>query len=141
MKPVLLALMAAAFLLMSSREGRAQVYDVYYYWDGSEYQQYWPDYQLYNYGSASPYPEQLYDPYYELHVVHYQLYLPQNQFYSYPCCFPVAVGVPFAAARLNGVPRRAVVASGPAAGNALRRTGMVPFPNTMMRFPNTMVRR
>ena len=75
---------------------QAQVYDVYYYWDGAQYQQYWPQsYDLYSYGDTNQYPEQLYDPYYQLHVMHYQLYLPQYQPYFYQsCCFAGGVVVP-----------------------------------------------
>jgi len=88
MKMGLIAIALAGSLLLFTRDASAQVYDLYYYWDGSQYQQYWPQYDLYSYGNTNQYPEQLYDPYYQLHVLHYQLYLPQYQAYSYgPCCF------------------------------------------------------
>ena len=69
-------------VLLFTGAAQARLYDVYYYWDGAQYQQYWPQqYDLYPYGNTNQYPEQLYDPYYQLHVVHYQLYLPQYQPY------------------------------------------------------------
>ena|ERR1043166_5903365 len=93
MKTVFLAIFLATLLLAGGR-AQAQVYDAYYYWDGGQYQQYWPQSSpLYSYGAVDQYAEQLYDPYYQLHVLHYQLYLPQNQVYNYPsyvyspCCF------------------------------------------------------
>ena len=77
MKIALLAVVFVGSLVLGALDSRAQAYP-YYYWDGTQYQQYWP---------------QAYDPYYELHVLHYQLYLPQYQpapiyqpLYQ-PCCF------------------------------------------------------
>ena len=104
MKKAFLTALLAALFLLAIREAQAQVYDAYYYWDGAQYQEYWPQSSpLYSYGPVDQYAEQLYDPYYQLHVLHYQLYLPQNQFYnspSYvysPCCYGGVV-----------LPRRAV---------------------------------
>jgi hypothetical protein len=95
MKIVLVAIALAGLLLLFSRNANAQIYDLYYYRDGSQYQQYSPQYDLYSYGNPNQYPEQLCDPYYQLHVLHYQLYLPQYQSYSYaPCCFGGVVVVP-----------------------------------------------
>jgi hypothetical protein len=73
MKTAFLAVVFVGLLLLGALDLRAQAYP-YYYWDGTQYQQYWP---------------QEYDPYYELHVLHYQLYLPQYQPYPIyqPCCF------------------------------------------------------
>ncbi len=77
MKTAFSAVVFAGLLLLGALDLWAQAYP-YYYWDGAQYQQYWP---------------QEYDPYYELHVMHYQLYLPQYQpapIYQppyQPCCF------------------------------------------------------
>ena len=100
MKKVFLTLGLLGVLVLLSRSANAQVYDVYYYWDGAQYQQYAPQYELYSYGAPTQYPEQLYDPYYQLHVLHYQLYLPQYQVAQYPaypyvpCCFGGPIIVP-----------------------------------------------
>jgi hypothetical protein len=95
MKMGLVIISLTGLLFLFTRDANAQVYDLYYYWDGSQYQQYWPQYDLYSYGNTNQYPEQLYDPYYQLHVLHYQLYLPQYQSYSYgPCCFGGVVVIP-----------------------------------------------
>jgi len=95
MKMGLVTISLIGLLPLFTRDANAQVYDLYYYWDGSQYQQYWPQYDLYSYGNTNQYPEQLYDPYYQLHVLHYQLYLPQYQSYSYgPCCFGGVVVTP-----------------------------------------------
>ena len=95
MKMGLISIALSGLLLLFSRDAQAQVYDFYYYWDGAQYQQYAPQYDLYSEGNTSQYPEQLYDPYYQLHVLHYQLYLPQYQPYLYgPCCFGGVVVVP-----------------------------------------------
>lgn len=95
MKMGLAIISLTGLLFLFTRDANAQVYDLYYYWDGSQYQQYWPQYDLYSYGNTNQYPEQLYDPYYQLHVLHYQLYLPQYQSYSYgPCCFGGVVVIP-----------------------------------------------
>ena len=102
MKIGLIGIALAGFLLLFGQNAHAQAYDVYYYWDGSQYQQYWPQYALTPYGNVSQYPEQLYDPYYQLHVLHYQLYLPQYQSYFAPyppylvgpCCFGGGVIIP-----------------------------------------------
>src|SRR5215467_9363919 len=95
MKMGLVTISLIGLLLLFTRDANAQVYDLYYYWDGSQYQQYSPEYDLYSYGNTNQYPEQPYDPYYQLHVLHYQLYLPQYQSYSYgPCCFGGVVVVP-----------------------------------------------
>jgi len=79
MKIASLTIVFVGLLFLGARDLWAQAYPYpYYYWDGTQYQQYWP---------------QAYDPYYELHVMHYQLYLPQYQpFPIYqplyqPCCF------------------------------------------------------
>ena len=88
-------------VLLFTGAAQAQVYDLYYYWDGAQYQQYWPQqYDLYPYGNTNQYPEQLYDPYYQLHVLHYQLYRPQYQPYFYQsCCFAGGVVIPGRAIR------------------------------------------
>jgi hypothetical protein len=90
MKIAFLAVSLAGLLLIVG-DVHAQVYDIYYYWDGTQYQQFLPeqaDASYYADATQYPYP-QYYDPYYQLHVLHYQLYLPQNQFYQVypPCCF------------------------------------------------------
>ncbi len=79
MKTGLLAVVFMGLFVLGARDLWAQGYPYpYYYWDGYQYQQYWP---------------QAYDPYYELHVLHYELYLPQYQYPPYPmflpqpCCF------------------------------------------------------
>src|SRR5215468_1802137 len=64
MKMGLVTISLIGLLLLFTRDANAQVYDLYYYWDGSQYQQYWPQYDLYSYGNTNQYPEQLYDPYY-----------------------------------------------------------------------------
>jgi hypothetical protein len=46
MKIVLVAIALAGLLLLFSRNANAQIYDLYYYWDGSQYQQYSPQYDL-----------------------------------------------------------------------------------------------
>ena len=80
MKIGLMTITLAGLLLSFTRDVRAQAYDLPYYWDGAQYQQYSP--QQY-YGNTSP--NQQYDPYYDLHVMHYQLYLPQYPAYQvYP---------------------------------------------------------
>src|ERR1700741_4838329 len=95
MKMVLVAIGLAGLLFLLSPSANAQVYDFYYYWDGAQYQQYAPQYDLYPYGNTNQYPEQLYDPYYQLHVLHYQLYLPQYQPYLYgSCCFGGVAVIP-----------------------------------------------
>src|SRR5215467_11924963 len=94
MRTGLIAMALVGMLLSFSSNARAQVYDLYYYWDGTQYQQYWPQYDLYySYGDINQYPEQEYDPYYQLHVLHYRLYLPQAYTYV-PCCFVGGVIVP-----------------------------------------------
>ena len=107
MKKAFLTALLGTLFVLAVRDVQAQVYDAYYYWDGAQYQQYWPQqYDLYSYGSANQYPEQLYDPYYQLHVLHYQLYLPQNQAYFYsPCCVGGTVVVQAAAAPVRRFPR------------------------------------
>jgi hypothetical protein len=82
MKIGLMTITLAGLLLSFTRDVQAQAYDLSYYWDGAQYQQYSP--QQY-YGDTSP--NQQYDPYYDLHVMHYQLYLPQYPAYQiYPSC-------------------------------------------------------
>jgi hypothetical protein len=105
MKTAFLAAMLAAVVFLGTHDAQAQVSDLYYYWDGVQYQQYWPQQQLYSYGYVNGYPEQLYDPYYQLHVLHYQLYLPQNQIYYAPCCAGTTIVVPFVAAPVRRIPR------------------------------------
>ena len=92
MKTSLIAIALTGLLLSFSGNADAQVYDVYYYWDGIQYQQYWPQYDLYSYGDTNQYPEQQYDPYYQLHVIHYQLYLPQYQYGV--CCLGGGIVIP-----------------------------------------------
>jgi hypothetical protein len=122
MRKFLLTVMLGALFLLANRDAHAQVYDLYYYWDGAQYQQYWPQQDLYSSGYVSGYPEQLYDPYYQLHVLHYQLYLPQNQIYSYPsCCFGgTTVVVPSPVAPFRRGPR--------ATGRGLRPLSLPPLP-------------
>src|SRR5262244_1185940 len=55
MKMGLVAIALAGSLLLFTRDASAQVYDLYYYWDGSQYQQYWPQYDLYSYGNTNQY--------------------------------------------------------------------------------------
>ena len=83
MKISLMTIILAGLLVSFTRDVQAQAYDLSYYWDGAQYQQYSP--QPY-YGDTSPY--QQYDPYYDLHVTHYQLYLTPYQPYGVygPCC-------------------------------------------------------
>jgi hypothetical protein len=106
MKTALSAVVFVGLLFLGALDLSAQTYP-YYYWDGTQYQQYWP---------------QEYDPYYELHVMHYQLYLPQYQYQPYPiyqpvyqpCCFiggavisrPSAPVMPLPQARLPVTRRR-----------------------------------
>ena len=106
MKTAFLAVILAGWFFLGASESRAQSYPYSYYWDGTQYQQYWP---------------QESDPYYELHVMHYQLYRPQYQpfpiyppFYQ-PCCFvgglvisrpPALVSRPLPQARLPVMRRR-----------------------------------
>ena len=78
MKMAFLPVILLALLVLDTHDVQAQVYDPYYYWDGMQYQQYWPQY----------------DPYYELHIMHYQLYRQPYQIYPYraypiypACCF------------------------------------------------------
>src|SRR5215467_966536 len=114
MKAVWLAATFVGLFFLNSRDVQAQVYDLYYYWNGSQYQQYWPQYDLYSYGNTNQYPEQLYDPYYELHVVHYQLYLPQYQAYPYvPCCFGGGVIIPVRRHVSSVIPRDAFTPPSP----------------------------
>jgi hypothetical protein len=106
MKTAFLAAMLAAVVFLGTHDAQAQVSDLYYYWDGAQYQQYWPQQELYSYGYVNGYPEQLYDPYYQLHVLHYQLYLPQNRVYAYPvCCVGGTVVVSPGAAFVRHIPR------------------------------------
>jgi hypothetical protein len=81
MKTAFLTVLISALLFFGVFNLRAQTYpNPYYYWDGTQYQQYWA---------------QDSDPYYDLHVLHYQLYLPQYQYQPFPvyppvypsCCF------------------------------------------------------
>src|SRR5712692_8730932 len=95
MKMGLLTITLAGLLLLFTPDARAQVYDLYYYWDGTQYQQFLPQqYDPYYYGDANQ--DAYYDPYYELHVLHYQLYLPQHGAYPVygPCCFGGGVVFP-----------------------------------------------
>lgn len=97
MKTAFLAVSLVALFLVVDQV-HAQVYDLYYYWDGTQYQQFWPQADA-SYawdGNQYPYPQN-YDPYYELHVLHYQLYLPQYQLYQVypPCCFVGATVIPW----------------------------------------------
>ena len=94
MKISLIAIALTGLLLSFSGNAFAQVYDVYYYWDGIQYQQYWPQYDLYSYGDTNQYPEQKYDPYYQLHVIHYQLYLPQYGYSYAVCCLGGGIVIP-----------------------------------------------
>ena len=90
MKIGLMTIILAGLLLSFTRDVQAQAYDLSYYWDGAQYQQYSP--QPY-YGDTSSYQQD--DPYYDLHVMHYQLYLPQYQAYQvYPCCVPGGFVIP-----------------------------------------------
>ncbi len=109
MKTAFLMVMLAGLFFLGASDLGAQAYPYpYYYWDGFQYQQYWP---------------QAYDPYYELHVLHYELYLPQYQYQPYPiapplypsCCFaggivisrpPAFVSRPLPGARLPVMRRR-----------------------------------
>ena len=122
MKVAFLAAFLGGLLFFFSRDVQAQTYDVYYYWDGAQYQQYLPQPQYMPYyvgndlGNDYGYqqnPAQYYDPYYQLHVMHYQLYLPQYQsyynpavppVYAAPCCFVGSVVVPARRARVNPRP-------------------------------------
>ena len=95
MKMGLLTIALAGLLLSFTPDAQAQVYDLYYYWDGTQYQQFLPQqYDPYYYGDQQD--PAYYDPYYELHVLHYQLYLPQPGAYPVygPCCFGGSVGFP-----------------------------------------------
>jgi len=104
-KAILLALTLGGVFL-SGGGAYAEVYDLYYFWNGTQYKQYWPEYDLYAYQNTAEYPEQLYDPYYQRHVLHYQLYLPQHQAYSYaPCCFGGVGVIPSRASRIRQRPR------------------------------------
>jgi len=117
MKLAFSAVLLGGLLFFVSRDVQAQMYDVYYYWDGAQYQQYspQPQYEPYYVGNEATYqqtPAQYYDPYYQLHVVHYQLYLPQYQpyysgvapVYAAPCCFVGGVVVPARRTRINPRP-------------------------------------
>ena len=58
----LISIALSGLVLLFSRDAQAQLYDFYYYWDGAQYQQYSPQYDLYSEGNTNQYPEQLYDP-------------------------------------------------------------------------------
>ena len=130
MKMGLVAIALAGLVLLFNRDAQAQVYDLYYYWDGAQYQQYSPQYDLYSYGNTNQYPEQLYDPYYQLHVLHYQLYLPQYQPYLYgPCCFGGVVVAP----RRHRPDRPGTRSFRPTPINPVPRIALSPFPPTLGR--------
>ena len=59
MKAILLALTLGGVFL-SGGGAYAEVFDLYYFWNGTHYQQYWPVYDLYAYQNSAQYPEQLY---------------------------------------------------------------------------------
>jgi hypothetical protein len=141
MKAAFIGAILAALLFIGDRHAEAQVYDFYYYWDGIQYQQYSPQYDLYSYGNVNQYPQQLYDPYYQLHVLHYQLYLPQYQPYLYqPCCFAGGVVIPSRRARVRPLARGVLGPSLPAA-TALLPAATAPLPRAVTPSAPVMKRR
>jgi hypothetical protein len=105
MKVSLMTITLAGLLLGFTSVASAQVYDLYYYWDGTQYQQFLPQQYDPSYYGDQQNPA-YYDPYYQLHVLHYQLYLPQYGAYPVygPCCFGGVVFPSWRPARVRSLP-------------------------------------